>query len=363
MNGTALSDSAGRPDFTRLRRIAVFRALQLGDLLCAVPALRALRRAAPAAEITLIGLPWAADFAQRYAAYLDGFLAFPGFPGMPERQPDLAQLPIFLKDAQACRFDFALQLHGSGELSNPLTVALGAGRNGGFMRPGQYCPDPRTFIDWLDAEHEVRRCLRLCDRLGIATQGEALAFPVQDADRAALHRALPELPPAGSLVCIHPGARWPSRRWPASRFAALADGLAGDGCTIVLTGTREEQPLTQAVSRAMRAPVINAAGRTSLGAMAALLATARLLVANDTGVSHLAAALGMTSLIVCCGSDPRRWAPLDRRRHRVMQADVDCRPCGFRDCPIGHPCATGMPVNRVLAAARAQLALSGQEAR
>lgn len=332
------------PRFAAPAGIAIFRALQLGDMLCTVPALRALRAAAPHAHITLIGLPWAAAFAQRYADYLDDFIAFPGYPGMPERQPDLAALPGFLADVQSRRFGLVLQMHGSGELSNPLAASFGAQRQAGFYRPGRYCPDPESFVAWDEREHEVLRYLRLMQALGIAEQGAALEFPLRESDWQELRQAFAamdrSMPPAGGYACVHPGARLPSRRWPPEYFAALADRLAGSGLSIVLTGAGEEAPLTAAVRHAMRHPALDFTGKTGLGALAALIAQARLIVCNDTGVSHVAAAVGTPSVVVCSGADPARWAPLDARRHRVLHRPMACRPCMHVECPIeGHPCA------------------------
>lgn len=338
-------------DFAGMRRIAVFRALQLGDLLCAVTALRALRKAAPYARITLIGLPWASAFVDRYRMFVDDLLVFPGFPGMPEAPAQLQALPRFYAEARAREFDLAIQLHGSGGLTNPLTLALGARRTAGFYLAGEPCPDAAGFALWNASEHEVLRYLRLLSRLGIRPDGSRLEFPLRGDDHAELARTLPGLSP-GSYVCIHPGARLPSRRWPPHRFARVADGLAADGWTVIVTGADSERALTAAVIGAMRAPAIDLTGRTSLGALAALLAGARLLVCNDTGVSHVAAAVGTPSVVVCSGADPGRWAPLDRQRHRVLHADVPCRPCAHHACPIGHPCALAIGSEQVLAAAR-----------
>jgi ADP-heptose:LPS heptosyltransferase len=344
--------SGGLPALGALRRIAVFRALQLGDLLCVVPALRALRHAAPGAIITLVGLPWAREFADRFRRYLDGFMAFPGFPGLPERAADVAALPRFLTDARARRFDLAIQLHGSGASSNPIVALLGARRQAGFYAAGAWCPDAATCLAWGEPEHEVLRYLRLMRSLGCGDGAAALEFPVDEADRAAM-RALEPLPPAGRYVCLHAGARLPSRRWPAARFGHVADGLAARGWQVVLTGGAQERAITGEVLEHMSAPALDLTGRTTLGALALLISRAGLLISNDTAVSHLAAASGTPSVIVSSGADPVRWAPLDHSRHRVLAAAAACRPCAFETCPIGHPCALDVSAAQVIEAALA----------
>src|SRR5215207_1175695 len=203
------------------QRIVILRALQLGDLLCAVPALRALRAAFPQADITLVGLPWAQEFVDRFAQYLTGFIEFPGYPGLPERTQQLAQIPEFLSSLQRANFDVAIQLHGSGALTNPIISLFGARLTTGFYRPGEYCPDEQYFLPYPDSEPEVRRLLHLITFLGIPEQGEELEFPLMLADHQAfiLLADTYKLQP-GTYVCIHPGARLLSRRWEPKRFAA-----------------------------------------------------------------------------------------------------------------------------------------------
>lgn len=339
------------------KKVALLRALQLGDLLCAVPALRALRHAWPSARISLIGLPWARDFVRRFAAYIDDFIEFPGFPGLPERQPVLAALPAFIAAAQAERFDLAIQMHGSGALTNPLLATLGARRMAGFVTPGGWRPQPGDFIPWPEELPEIRRLLALVARLGVPARGEALELPLLPEERAAFAGLRAELPLlAGAYACIHPGARLASRRWPPERFAGVGDALAAAGLAVVLTGSTDEVRLVATVRAAMRAPAIDLAGRTSLGTLAALVGEARLVVCNDTGMSHVAAAMGTPSVVVCSGADPERWRPLDRSRHRLLAHPVPCRPCAFAYCPTGHECAAGVSAAAVAEEAQQLLA-------
>jgi ADP-heptose:LPS heptosyltransferase len=301
-------------------RVAIVRALHgLGDLLCAVPAMRAVRGAWPGAHVTLIGLSSAGWFVQRFPDCVDALLPFPGFPGIPEATWSAARLSHFLRETRRRPFDIALQLHGSGEASNVFTALLGAHRTAGLYGPGCLRPGVDTFFPWPCRGPESRRCLALTDALGCPPQPPHLSFPVTRADRRALAAdpGLGALEP-GSYVCIHAGARDPKRRWPPSRFAVVADCLAAEGFEVVLTGTASERLCAAQVAAAMRHRPVNAVGRTGLGTLAALLEGAALLVTNDTGVSHLGAAVGAPSVILFLASDPDRWAPPDRYRHRAL---------------------------------------------
>jgi ADP-heptose:LPS heptosyltransferase len=311
-------------------RIAVFRALQLGDLLCSVPAFRALKGLFPEAQITLIGLPWSRDFAERFPQYVDDFLEFPGYPGLPEGACDPSASVKFLAEAQSRRFDLVIQMHGNGAVSNPLTVLLGGRLNAGYYLSGNFCPEPLFFIPYPENEPEVVRHLRLMEFLGAPFTGDHLEFPIGPEDLLGLQELAQEqdLEP-GTYACVHPGSRHPKRRWGTEEFAQVADGLAAAGLKVVLTGSSEERMLVRAVQARMRERAVDLAGKTTLGTMAALLDKSALLVSNDTGVSHLAAALEVPSVVIFSGSDPARWAPLDRKLHR----------------PLGNPfAADGRPV-------------------
>ncbi len=305
------------------KRVAIVRALRgLGDLLCAVPAWRALRIALPEAYVALVGLPESRPLVERFSHYVDELIDFPGYPGIPERPYDPARLAAFLARVQAEPFDLAIQMHGNGYLSTPFTMLIGARINAGFYRSGDYCPDPERFLPYPEDEPEIRRNLRLIEALGISPQGEALEFPLNGKDGASM-RTIAEAGGlrAQSYVCIHPGAHNEAHRWPAQQFAVVADLLAALGYKVLLTGTREEAPVTAAVASAMIYPAVDLAGRTGLGALAVLLSRARLFVANDTGVAHMADALDLPGVVIFTGapgtSDPVRWGPLDRERRRV----------------------------------------------
>jgi ADP-heptose:LPS heptosyltransferase len=301
------------------RRIAILRALQLGDLMCAVPAFRALRRALPDAGITLVGLPWASSFVNRFQHYLDNFIEFPGFPGFPEQPVQVERIPAFLSQMQDHNFDLAIQMQGSGAISNSLVELLGAQRSAGFYLPGQYCPDEDLYTPYPVHISEVERNLQLVEFLGIPKQRDHKEFPIFQQDwedfRALSNKYGLE---TGTYAVIHPGARSIDRRWPTAWFAAVADGLAERGLRIILTGTSEEAHIVSTVISQMRTQATDLSGKTSVGCLAILLNHSRLLVCNDTGISHIADALQIPSIVLFTASEPTRWAPHDQVLHRVI---------------------------------------------
>lgn len=305
--------------FSDLKRVGVFRALNLGDLLCAMPSFRALRHALPHADIRLIGLAHMAPLAHRFSHYISSFSSFPGFPGLPEQSFDLDAFTRFTREEARCEYDLVIQMHGKGSITNPLVCMLGAARTAGYYEPGEFQPDEDLFMPYPEGMPEVERHLRLVDFLGIERRGTHLEFPIFSDDWTRL-AALQRKHGFGGeeYVCIHPGARDVRRWWAPAKFAQVADALREKGYGVIFTGSAEEATAIEHVRASMTHDSTSLAGLTDLGTLAALVAKARLLVSNDTGVSHVAAATCTPSVVVFLASDPARWAPLDRDTHRIV---------------------------------------------
>ncbi len=300
-----------------IKKIGIFRALQLGDMLCAVPAIRALRSAYPQAKIILLGLPWERSFTERFDHYFDGFIHFPGYPGLPEQSFDSKAFHEFTGQMQQEQFDLLLQMQGNGSLVNPMLELFNARHVAGFKTAGHYAPDNGLFFDYPDHGSEIDRHLALMSFLGIEPLGNDLEFPVLEADEEELRQL--QLPiETQKYVCIHPGSRGTWRQWPVNYFAALADFCIEQGYQAVITGTKDEADITNAVISQMKNTATNATGKTSLGAVGALIRDAALLISNCTGVSHIAAAFKTPSVVISMDGEPHRWGPIDTYRHRTI---------------------------------------------
>ena len=326
----------------------------LGDLLCSVPAVRALRARLPDAHIALMTFAEMAPVVERQKPYVDELIDFPGWPGIPERPVRHDAIPLFLDTCAQRGFDLAVQVYGARPEANAVTESLAARQTAGFFTPGAFAPrDLGAFLPYPDHRHEVDRHLALMDLLGAPAAGRHLEFPLHGGDRAEAEALVAARGLGEDYVIIHPGATSASRRWPIERFAAVADGLASDGLRVGITGVPGEEETTGALVDAMRSPAEDLCGTTSLGGFAALLQGARLLVCSDTGAAHLAAALGVPAVVVFLSGDHVRWS---HPGHRAARAQVECNPCPHLTCPIDFRCATRLDPAAVLSDARALLA-------
>jgi ADP-heptose:LPS heptosyltransferase len=288
----------GRPS------VVVLRAQGLGDLLTAVPALRAVRDACPGADITL-----AAPSVLTPIAALCGAI-----DGVADTAP-LQPLHSALHGA-----DLAVDLHDRGPQSTRLLLATRPRRLIAFAHAD--LPDTRGLPRWSPDEHEVVRWCRLLTECGIR------------ADPARLSLRRPGVPsPAPGAVIVHPGAGSAARRWPSDRWAAVVRALRGQGLPVVLTGSPDERALaekTAALAGLAAGSVL--AGRTGLASLAALTARAALVLSGDTAMAHLAAAYSRPAVTLAGPVPPRLWAPPPRRWHAVLWAGRTGDPHGSEPC-------------------------------
>lgn len=339
-----------------VRKIAVLRANALGDFIFTLPALEALARRYPRAELVLLGLPWHHKFLSGRPGPVSRVEVVPPGGGVRPTLPGEAEEPgaleRFFERMRAERFDLAVQLHGGGRHSNPFTRRLGA-----RLTVGSRAEDAEPLDRWIPYRywhHEVLRYLEVAALAGAEPVRLEPRVAVTEADLAEAYRVVPESD--RPLVALHPGATDPRRRWPPERFSEVGDALAGAGAQLVVTGTGGEGELVERVLAAMSAPAVGLCDRLTLGGLTGLLSRCRLLVSNDTGPHHLAAAVGTATVgLYWCGNLINA-GPLTRARHRpIIGWRLECPTCG-RNClevECGHRDSflSDLPASAVIAEA------------
>lgn len=302
-------------------KISIFRALQLGDMLCAIPAIRTLKRSFPLAELYCIGLPGMRSLLERFD-FVDHYIDFPGYRGLPEQPYDVERTERFVSDMQKQRFDLLLQMQGNGTVVNEFLSRWQAKRLVGF------CPTTSAFSEnWMlypTGIHEINRHLQLLEHIGILISPEdrEISFPLFPIDWQNF-AALKATFGMDRYAIVHVGSRSEDRQWPLENFAALARHLIKRGLQVVLTGTAAEAKLTNQAEEMLagEGKVINLTGRTDLGLLGCVVHQARLLVSNCTGISHLAAGTGTRSLVLSMDGEPERWGPLNHQLHHTYNAN------------------------------------------
>lgn len=320
-----------------LERILVRLPNWLGDALMARPALHAVRAAHPRAEITACG-PRALLELLAPERLWQRAEVLPGVPGLVGR-------------LRAARFDAALVLPPSFS-SAWLAFRSGARQRVGFAHEGRSPLLTRALRRPARGDlHLGREYLRLAGCL----EAREVTVPVLRVDEAAMREAADLLGRMGwkdrRFAILGPGAAYgPAKRWDPERFAALGLELAARGLSVLVCGAAAERGTCEHVAAAIGAQARSLAGVTSLPAQAALCARAKVVVSNDSGLAHLAAATGAPTVVVF-GSTSSAWTAPRGARVRVVQRAPVCSPCFARECAIGYACLVAVEVAMVAGAA------------
>lgn len=317
----------------------------LGDTVMAVPALAAIRAAWPDARVLAAG-PWAALLSGQGLA--DVLLEYPrtwsgrlrAADAASTFAPDLAiLLPNSLEAALASWYWGARR-----------RVGFSAGARSPLLTDAVAVPEPRP--------HQIDEYLLLVERCGAPAAGRRpsltppAAGSTERCEAARLLESAVGHPGSTPRIGVHLGAAYgPAKLWPVERVVEFCRLVADDGSTAVLLGAPGDADVAASITGS--APAASLVGRDTPALLPAVLAELDVLVSGDTGVAHLAAALGTPVVTLFGPTDPRLSAP--RGPVKVVTNPVACAPCFYRRCPIEHPCLDGIEAARVLAQTRAML--------
>ena len=302
-----------------------------------LPALRAIRRQFPDAELVVLAKPWVADLYAR-ESWCDRIILYPAARGWR------ARLRV-ARELRRERFDCAILLQNAFEAAliaflARIPVRIGYDRDGrGLLlttrvpvpEPGDIPPHQRFYY------------LEMLRRAGVID-----AIP----DMPAIRLERPDVP-VTDTVGVSPGAAYGSaKRWLPERFAESAARLAraAGGGSVAIFGSRDERPLCDEVAQAVRAAGIEAhnyAGETTLKQFIEMAARCRVFLTNDSGAMHIASALGVPTVTIFGATDHIATGPTGELA-RIVREPVSCAPCLLRECPIDHRCMTGVTVDRVV---------------
>ena len=349
------------------RRLLVVRLDNLGDVLLATPAIRAVGSAIPEAHIALLASPVGAQ-AGRLNDDIDEVIVYeaPWVDPWQQLPHDPAREQAMIERLGEGRFDAAIIFTSFRQ--SPLPAAYLCYLAGIPLRlaASNYAPGSLLTTRHRHAEpsmHEVERGLDLVGAVGIppAETRLVLDLPAESRRNAQRRRmalaGTPGRDPGRPLVVVHPGCSMPARAYPAERYVEVIDTLAaGLNATVALTGVEAERELTARIttelSPAARARTHDLAGDLAFADVCALIAEADLAVTNNTGPMHVAAATGTPVVaLFALTNPPEQWRPW-QVPHLLLNHDVPCRICYSRVCPYDQQCISTVSATEVVAAAR-----------
>jgi ADP-heptose:LPS heptosyltransferase len=312
-----------------VRKIAVLRAGGIGDFVFTLPALGGLRETYPDAEITLLGATVQVELLSGRPELVDRAIVVPPSTGVngPDTgiDEDEKELEHFFARMREERFDLALQMHGGGGYSNPFVRRFEARVTAGAQAPD--APPLDRTIPYVYFQNEILRQLEVASLVGARTADLEPHLHVTEGDLKEAGNVIPESD--DPLVTLHPGAGDRRRRWPPEKFVVVGDALAGVGARVAVVGIQEDRALISGIVDAMNHEALNLCDRLSLRGLAGLLSRCTVVVSNDSGPLHLAAAVGAATVGIFWGPNFINASPPMRALHRPALAwRTRCTVCG-----------------------------------
>ncbi len=365
--GAWLSRRAPAP--SEAKKILLIRPDHLGDLLFLTPTLRHLRQSLPHTHISLLVGKWGLPIVKNNP-HVDEILTcdFPGFTRAEKPSPwqPYRYLCDMARTLKQHRFETAIILRFDHWWGAWLAAAAGIPHRVGYaidsVQPFLTAPLP-----YLENLHEVEQNFRLAQfatgetpapHIPAETIGETEFFvPDADAQRAENWLHANDIRPDRPLVVIHPGAGAAVKLWRIEAWAQVMDALAADfSAQFVLSGSPAEREMCASIAEKSAAGAAIAAGETTLGQLAAIMARAALVIGPDTGPVKLAAAVGARTLSLYGAVDAVKFGTWGNpRRHRILLAGLACQPCNRLDFPAAeldaHFCVRGLSAAGVIAVA------------
>ncbi len=344
------------PDLAQraFRRILIIKPSALGDVVRTLPVLTALRRRWPEAQITWLIARHCADILADHPA-LSRVILFDRheYASLGRRASTTRAFTRFLRDLRAQRFDLVIDMQGlfrSGFFSLASGAPVRVGRGDAQELAGAFYTH-RAAVDERRM-HAAILAARLVEPLRVRVEPAPDDLYISPAARSAAQRILCDcgLATGDPYAVIAPGTNWQTKTWPADRFGQVAAGLRERlGLRSVVIGTAGQAPMAAEIRR-VEPTAIDLCGKSRLSEVAALIAGARLLVANESGPLHIADALGMPLVGIVGPTRPEIVGPL-KRTDGVIRADLPCLGCGIKRtdrCPHGHQCMTALAAQDVL---------------
>ena len=340
-----------------IKRVVVRGTNWVGDSVMTLPALRALRRVLPEARITLVVRPSAKGiFAD--VDFIDEVLIY-------DRR-NVFSVVGQVREWRRRQFDLAVLFQNAFEAA--LIPALaGVPLRLGYATEARQAllTHPLPLPDWRSSRHEVFYYLYLVTALeqllfktsAICESDPDASLTISDARKSEAEELLRAygVREGEPVVVLCPGSiNSRAKRWPAEAYAALADRLIESKRQVLLIGSPDEVDVTNEVTGRMQQRPIVLTGKTSLDQITAVLSVIDLVVTNDTGPAHVAAALGRPTLVIFGPTNPLTTRPFAPEAE-ILRHPPDCAPCMLRDCPIDHRCMTAITVDEVFERSHALL--------